>query len=397
MAVRAFGAGRVVQTAFDPGRTPFDAWNGIPRFWAKVARMAGGTGDSRAGFSGAHPSLPPSTASTSRALTAALAERRLDFPRHATLFGFLALYFALLLAGLGLAVQRQGWYSAARLCGVPVLFSVVAYSLFGPVLFPARQTVVRTDVVTVLSGTPYARLSIDIATYVLRSGRYRWDYRGVAPVFGPFGRGGESPRWVFRGGQRGAGGAIEAGAARSYRVYRLRGRDVVRFPIAGRATETRKGIRLVIDNASGRVLEQAWFLLDGRAYPVGDLAPGVGQTWSFVRKRAREIRAARSWWKLFGPFRALPSKLRVREALLEDVLGEKFFQRSGRRDEVLLLAFTGSALGGASARAGGVIPPTTDWAEIRETLVLAAAPVARRPGASIGAGVVPEVSEDESL
>lgn len=259
---RTLGLGRVLYLTFDVTANPFDRWDGMRELWLSSLRLP--------------PARPLSVADPAyeSPLPPLIRAEAAGFPSPATVVYFLALYLGILLAGCRLASRstRRRWAASLLSYGTPVLFAAAAWLLFGPAAFPRGPSMVATAMIEPLPDSAYARLNLDIGMYSNRSGRLRLEYRGGEPVVQPPSRVSQGVRagnWVLG---EGTPRFLEPLDRRRYVLHTLRGQDVIAFHLDASVYDESTGPRLVMDNASGRMLSDMWLIFDGRAYALGHVA-----------------------------------------------------------------------------------------------------------------------------
>jgi hypothetical protein len=277
-----------------------------------------------------------------------------NFPAYGTMFLFLALYLGLLLAACLLpeSATRSGWPALLRTWGAPVLFAPAAWLLFGPGAFPRDATAVTVAVIEPLQGSVYARLGLDLGVYSARGGAQRLEYRGAEPVLYPTRRAqrdGNVEDWVFGEGAR---RFVEPLDRRRYVLHALEGEDVIAFRLDASVRDEPMGPRLVLDNTTGRALEDLWLVFDGYGYGLGSIAAGARLERRLARAHGVELGEA-SWRRVLKPpaeGRAhLPSAARIALERRSRAMGERGYPAPGH---ALLIAHTASPLQPAGASAG---------------------------------------------
>jgi len=351
---RALGLGRVLYLTFDVAGHPFDRWDGMRKLWLDSLRLPPAPGDSAGG-------LEPVLKSPLPALIQAEAAK---FPTHATAFFFLALYLGLLLAGNRLSAggtRRHGleplWTWAA-----PLLFAPAAWVLFGPPAFPRGATAVAMAMIEPLPDSIYARLALDVGVYANRSGALRLEYRGAKPVLRPSRqarREGIVEDWVIGEGPL---RFVEPRDRRRYVLHALEGEDVIVFHLEASLRDEIKGPKLVLDNASGRALEDLWLVFKGYAYELGTIADGAQVERRLTRGAQGIELGAASWLRVLSPPRGAPAQglepARIALERWSQSVGERGIPGPGR---ALLIGYTAGPLRPAGASA--------DWPRRERTLV----------------------------
>jgi hypothetical protein len=336
---RTLGLGRVVYLAFDVAGHPFNSWDGMRGLWLDSLSLP--------------PPTPASPGVTKPVLDSPLPPlirtESANFPSHATVLFFLALYLGLLLAGYRLPVRGTRltslWSWAA-----PVLFAAAAWLLFGPPTFPRGATAVTVAVIEPLPDSIYARLELDLGVYANRSGALRLEYRGAEPVLYPSRRAqreGNAEDWVFGEGPR---RFVEPVDRRRYVLHTLEGEDVIAFHLEASVHDEPMGPRLVLDNASGRALEDLWLVFGGYAYELGSIAGGARVERGLVRRTHGVEVGEASWRRVLRPPTGVPAPaLAPSRIVLErrsQVTGKGGYPGPGH---ALLVAYTASPLQPARA------------------------------------------------
>jgi hypothetical protein len=341
---RKLGLGRVLYLAFDVTAYPFDRWDGMPGLWLESLRLPA------AGRVPPTADEPPLTSPLPSLIAAGFP----NFPAAATMFFFLALYLGLLLAAYVIPERatRAWWQAPLRTLGVPLLFSPVAWLLFGPGVFPRDATAVTVAVIEPLPGSIYARLGLDLGVYSTRGGPQRLEFRGAEPVLYPTRRAqreGSVGDWVLGEGSR---RFVEPVDRRGYVLHALEGEDVIAFHLEASVRDETAGPRLVLENGSGRDLRDLWLLLDGRGYELGSIAAGARLERRLARARGVELNDA-AWRRVLGdPPRDRPQLASPARVVLERKArpaGNQGYPPPGR---ALLIADTASPLQPAGASTG---------------------------------------------
>jgi hypothetical protein len=284
----ALGLGRVLYLTFDVAGYPFDRWDGMRELWRESLRLQPAP---RLSLSAPEP-VPASP------LMPLIRAGAANFPSPATAFYFLALYLGLLLAGYRLSVRetQRRWLALLWSWAPLVLFAAAAWLLFGPTAFPRGATAVAAALIEPFPDSIYARLALDVGVYSNRSGELRLEYRGAEPVLYPTRqaqRDGNVENWVFgEGPQR----FLEPLDRRRYLLHALQGEDVITFRLDASVHDEATGLRLVLDNASGRTLKDLWLVFDGYAYELGSIEAGARIERGFIR-RTHGLEVGEASWK----------------------------------------------------------------------------------------------------
>ncbi len=368
IAERVLGLGRVLYLTFDVAGFPFDRWDGMRALWLDSLRLP-----------------PPASLAVAETkfespLPSLISAESGSFPSYSTVLFFLALYLGLLLAGYQLPVRgpRLRWLAPLWSWAAPVLFAPAAWLLFGPAAFPRGATAVTVAVIEPFPDSIYARLGLDLGVYASRIGTLRLEYRGVEPVLYPARRArreGNAEHWVFGEGSR---RFVEPRDRRRYVLHALEGEDVIAFHLEAAVHDEPRGPRLVLDNASGRALEDLWLVFGGHAYELGVIAAGA----RIERRLARGthgVEVGEAWWRVLRPPPGVPAQLRSPARIVLErrsrEMGERGYPGLGH---ALLVGYTANPLRPAGASA--------DWPRRERALV--AFRVAAIPGgapATVGA------------
>lgn len=342
---RALGLGRVLYLAFDVAGYPFDRWEGMRGLWLDSLRLPPPTM--------ASPGVAESASQSP--LVALIRAEATYFPAYSTAFLFLILYLGLLLASYAIPVHgtRHWWLAPVSRWAAPVLFAPAAWLLFGPDAFPRGATAAAVALIEPFPDSGYARLGLELGVYSNRSGALRLEYHGTEPVLYPprqAQREGKVEDWVFGDGPR---PFIETLDRRRYVLHALEGEDVIAFHLDASVHDETRGPRLVLDNASGRILEDSWLVFDGYAYELGSIAAGARVERRLTR-RAHGVEVGKtSWWQVLRPSAGAPAQmLAPAQIMLErrsKARGENGYPGAGH---ALLIGYTASPLQPAGASAG---------------------------------------------
>jgi hypothetical protein len=288
----ALGLGRVLYLTFDVAGYPFDRWDGMRGLLRDTLRLA----PAATATTGAADAV---TESPVHAL--ARLESR-NFPSFVAVFFFLALYLGVLLAGRRSSAREGRLRRLAPLLGwaAPVLFAPAAWLIFGPATFPRDPTALAVAVIEPLPDSPYARLKLDLGLYASRSGALRFEYRGAEPLLYP-------PRRALRAGNgnwilgEGPRRFLEPRDRRRYVLHAIEGEDVVAFRLGATVRDESEGPYVILDNASGRTVEDLWLVFDGYAYPLGNIADGARVERGLTRRAHGVEVGAASWRQVLKP------------------------------------------------------------------------------------------------
>jgi hypothetical protein len=330
---RALGLGRVLYLTFDVAGYPFDRWRGMRELWLGSLRLP-----PAAKFSLSVPEGEPADP-----LMPLIRAEATNFPSPATVFYFLALYLGLLLAGYRLSAReaRQRWLAPLWSWGPPVLFAAAAWLLFGPAVFPRGATAVAAALIEPFPDSVYARLALDVGVYAHRSGALHLEYRGAEPVLYPTRlaqRKGNVEDWVFgEGPQR----SFEPRDPRRYVLHALEGEDVITFNLNASVHDGSTGPRLVLDNATGRALNDLWLVFGGYAYELGSVEAGARVERRLVRS-THGVEVGEASWKrvLRPPPGATAQKLTPTQILLERKAREMRDTGYPGQGQALLIGYT---------------------------------------------------------
>jgi hypothetical protein len=342
---RALGLGRVLYLAFDVAGYPFDRWEGMRGLWLDSLRLPPST------------MVPPAVAESGfqSPLAALIRAEATYFPAYSTAFLFLILYLGVLLASCAIPVRgtRRWWLASVSRWAVPVLFAPAAWLLFGPAAFPRGATAAAVALIEPFPDSGYARLGLELGVYSNRSGALRLEYHGAEPVLYPprqAQREGKAEDWVFDEGPR---PFIETSDRRRYVLHALPGEDVIAFRLDASVHDETMGPRLVLDNASGRTLEDAWLVFDGYAYEIGSIAAGARVERKLTRRTHGVEVGKTSWWQALRPSAGASAQmLAPAQIMLErrsKAMGENGYPGAGH---ALLIGYTASPLQSAGASAG---------------------------------------------
>ncbi|MPZ43965.1 MAG: hypothetical protein GEV05_11265 [Betaproteobacteria bacterium] len=361
---RALGLGRVLYLTFDVASHPFDRWDGMHELLLQSLRL---------------PPLPTTSSSASEpGLATPLMEliraRAADFPGSATVFLFLILYLGLLLAGHAIPVRegRRRWLAPLRGWGAPILFAPAAWLLFGPSAFPRGATAAAVALIEPLPDSGFARLGLELGVFANRSGPLRLEYRGAEPVLYPHRqalREGKVQDWAFGGGPR---PYVEPLDQRRYVLHALEGEDVIAFRLEASVHVEATGPRLVLNNGSGRSLEDLWLVFDGHAYALGTVAAGARLERRLVASSHGIEVGAASWQELLrsrpgaAPQMLAPTRMMLLRRLQD--AGRSGFPGPGH---ALVIAQTSNPLRPAGASAA--------WSHLESALVAFRLAVAASP------------------
>ena len=337
---RALGLGRVLYLTFDVAGYPFDRWDGMRKLWLETLGLPPPMTDS---VSVADPG-------TESPLPALIRAESTNFPSYAAVIFFIALYLGLLLAGYGLPVRRLRLLSPLWGWAAPALFAPAAWLLFGPPAFPRGATAVAVAVIEPLPGSVYARLDLDLGVYANRSGALRLEYRGAEPVlYPPRPALGHVEDWVLSDGPR---RFIEPRDRRRYVLHALEGEDVIAFHLDAAVHDGPTGPRLVLDNASGRHLEDLWLVFGGYAYELGSVAAGARVDRGLTRRAHGVEVGEASWRRVLRPPAGAPADALVPARIVLEQRAQRALEGYPAPGRALLLGYTASPLQPAGASAG---------------------------------------------
>ncbi len=331
------GRGRVLYLAFDIARYPFARWEGMRRLWHDSLRLP-----PVQPISVRPPPAAPSGADPVREI---LREQAAGFPGHGTLLFFVALYLGVLATLYRLQVLRRGVARLFRWAGfaVPPAFALVAWYVFGPLLFPPGASGVAVSLIEPYAGSPYAHLKVDVGLFTNRDRPLRFDYRGLQPAFRPAVPGAHwvlGPTWA------------EPRDQRRYVLHELRGEDILAYRVEGSVTRAAEGSSLALRNDSGTALRDAVLIVDGRAHALGTIPDGgefaraLGRGWAALEVQYlswRDVVAGAAGWSDAQRYAA--------QVVLERELGELSAGDYARPGEALLLALTANPLRAVTADA----------------------------------------------
>ena len=361
---RPFGRGRVLYLTFDITRYPFDGWTGMAQVWHALF------------------ALPPreslsarlTSAGEASALPGLVQGAPLAFPGHPVLLVFVVLYLGCVAAACHLHPERArarrglSWLRWSA----PLLFAPGAWFLFGPLLFPPGPVAVVAARISPHPEGPLADLDLELGLFSSTEGPLRLDYAAPEPAFRATDRGGAPRRTGDWWHEEGAlGGSVAPAARGRYRLHTLEGRDIIAWDLHASLREGRDGLEFEVANRSGRVLRQAWLVLDGNAYPLESLPPAAERKRIAIRERDAASLRDRSWRRLLA---SRPDARLARPDAQADMIGRELARLRESGDftgaEALLLGFSSSPL-----RLRG---PSAAWRRHELALVLLRVPVARR-------------------
>ena len=344
IAERPLGLGRVLYLTFDVAGFPFDRWEGMRALWMD------------------HLRLPPPTATSLNVadsmfegpLTALIRAELSDFPSYAVVLLFLMAYLGLLVAAYQLTMRRPQFRRLETLwCwSVPALFALAAWLLFGPAMFPRGASALTVALIEPFPNSSYARLALDLGVYANRNGPLRFEYRGAEPMLypRPAQRGGHVGDWVFGEGTR---PYLEPVDRRRYVLHALQGEDVIAFDLKASIYDEVIGPRVVLENASGRNLEDLRLVFEGHVYELGSVAAGARSDRRFTRATQEPESAKAAWRGVLKPALGVSQQmLEPTRMLLErrsQAAGEGGYPGAGH---ALLVGYTASPLRPAGPSAG---------------------------------------------
>jgi hypothetical protein len=278
---RALGRGRVLYFTFDVAGHPFDRWDGMRTLWLESLELP-------------RPRIASTNDESAQesALRALIRADARQFPSHTAVVLFLALYLGVLLAACRSA-DRERRLSRLRRFGaliVPLLFAPAGWLLFGPAAFQRGPGAAAMAMIEPLPDSIYARLDLDLGLYATRSGAMRYEFRGAEPVWlRPRQPGQRREDWVLGDGAR---QFLEPADRRRYVLHALQGVDVIPFHLEVAVRDGRNGPRVILYNASGEPVRDAWLVLDRYAYPIGSIEDGARIEREFSRAQGLEVGAA---------------------------------------------------------------------------------------------------------
>jgi hypothetical protein len=212
---------------------------------------------------------------------------------------------------------------------------------------------VTVAVIEPFQGSIFARLRLDLGVYASRSGALRLEYRGAEPMlYSPrkAQREGTVEDWVFGKGPR---PYVEPLDRRRYVLHALEGEDVIAFHLDASVRDEAGGPRLVLDNASGRTLENAWLVFDGYGYKLGSIAAGARLERGFVRRTGGVEMGEATWRVVLRPFAGIPADMMSPARIVLErrsrAMGKSEYPGAGH---ALLIGYTASPLQPAGASAG---------------------------------------------
>jgi hypothetical protein len=234
-----------------------------------------------------------------------------------------------------------------------VVFAFAAWPLFGPAAFPRGASAAAVALIEPFPDSSFARLGLELGVYANRSGALRLEYRGAEPVLYPSRqarREGKVGDWVFGEGPR---PFVEPLDRRRYVLHALEGEDVIAFRLEASVHDETEGPRLVLNNASGRTVEDLWLVLGGYAYELGSLAAGARIERRLV-PLTHGIEVGEASWRrvLRPPPGASPQVLESMRIVLERWSQETGENGSPDPGRALLIGYTASPVQPVGASAG---------------------------------------------
>ncbi|MCP5152962.1 MAG: hypothetical protein H6983_02265 [Ectothiorhodospiraceae bacterium] len=362
------GRGRVVYLTFDVTRYPFDTWPGMADTWLEVLRLP-------------EPEprrlVPPAHDAEVDLVLELLRDEVPGFPGHGVVIGFLALYLGLLATAYHLretnAIERalRRWTPVL----LPLLLIPIAWYVFGPLLWPGGATAIVVSRIEPVPGIDAARVHHALGLVSNRTGTLRLDYEGAEPAFRALVPTADAPtvtRWVS---EVGGNLALATTDPRSYTLHELVADDVVDFSLRAVARETATGLAVELANLSGRTLDHAWLVVDGRAYSLGRVGAEADLERTFATP-ADGIATPDDDWSatVAGCCETVRRDRRAHETIVEQAVQAWRAEHPPRADRGMLVAFSASPLRLARHR--------PDW-RLRELgVVVMPVAVTRRPSAA---------------
>ena len=266
----SYGSGRVVLLTFDLASQPFQTWSGMRRFLYRVLQLSVAKPLTLQQGRDHSPSLP-------NRLTR---QRAIDYPGHATVIVFVALYLVVLVLS---SRQRddppdsQRW-STLLTYAVPLVFSVAALGLFHRMLFPQLPALASVAVIEPIDNSSMARLRLELSSYSTRQHPLGIRYTGATPTLQaaaiPLLR--NRPliadqemalaTWTFEQGR----GARPLDAM-PYTVFSAEGEDIVDFAVNAIYHDSAS---LKFHNRSGRTITDLWAITRDEVFELGAVADG---------------------------------------------------------------------------------------------------------------------------
>jgi hypothetical protein len=275
---RALGAGAVWFMAFDPTLPPVASWDGALGLWRAIA---GGEREPVLGSVSREPLDDPW-------MKALLGSPPLSFPSPLIVLPFVAAYFLLLFVACAGRISRRmkRGLRMLLLSVVPLAACLYAGLAFNQVLFRPGPQVVEASRVSLRSGDGLAMATEWIGLVTAMQGSVSVTLASRDAVVDEV-----APWAAVTPGRPGPDRSLDvelgdAAVIRDATIPRYGSRLFIcrdLIPLAVTLERRMRGstLELAARNGSARVLRECFFLEGGRAYPVGDIAPGEAVVRSF--------------------------------------------------------------------------------------------------------------------
>ena len=272
---RQLGRGAVWFLAFDPSVPPASAWDGTLSMWRTILE-----GDRVPALGAAYRSLPAESAIQDPWIAALLDSGPASFPPVAALLVFVGGYLALLVPLLAARRQRRmkGRVRLLLLGALSVCACLAAWVVFSRLLFRPGLQVVDAAMVDARSGDGLAVVTEKVAWFSASTGTVELRLGSTDAVVqaAPWRARPDSP-WVqpHLDVDLGASAAVLRGLDLERMVPRLLAfQDVVAFPVSVHVQADAGRVEAAVTNGEAQTLLGCYFLVSGRAYPLGDIAAG---------------------------------------------------------------------------------------------------------------------------
>ncbi len=304
---RLLGRGAVWFLAVDPTLEPFASWQGTLALWR---RMEGG--DSR-------PALDVGSRQVAEDpwMGVLLSTPPLEFPPQLLVLLFCAAYLGLLLLVVAVRGNPRArvLLRAAALCALPLAAGAAAWVLFDRLLFPPSPLLLDASVAEVRSGDSLAFVTEKVGMYASRPAQGSLSFAApdllvdeIVPFAGVAHVVEQSPAAVSL--ETGQGVSLRSMGMGKYGSRLVAAAGVVPMPVTFSLDDAS---RITVVNDSATWLRRVWAWRAGKAWPLGDIAPGstVSRTVSsddsvdlhsaagLVEVNGTEQRA--SFWNLVSP------------------------------------------------------------------------------------------------
>jgi hypothetical protein len=263
------GRGEVVFAAFDPGRAPLTAWDGMALLWKMLFHL-----DDTPNYWKQRRELRETFEETwtSQALQLPL----LAFPSHLLLAVFLVLYvstigFFFWRVGLDSSAARDGWMLIGLTLGA---FSGGAHLLFREPHIQQDALLFEVSAVDVIPQSRFADVETHLALLSIRKQTYDLKIAGqpstwmqiVPPMVRDL-----QLDWHLHQDQ---GLTIKDTFVPSWGMRVFKGKGLLEFPIETRVLREADTVMVRVTNNSGYMLQHCWLWRGPRIVPLGNIADG---------------------------------------------------------------------------------------------------------------------------